>query len=536
MLLLRSCWAFVGVLALSACLLPDYQATGGSGASGAAGGVGGTAGAGALGGTGAGGSEGGAGGLGGTGGIGGSGGNGGTAAVCPVDFVSVLGADNHMRATEAAFLPQSGVLALAGDFSGSINLLNPPLESESGEYNFFVLGLAPSGEEGVWQHHLHSESGTLVVRQLTPTEDGGLVFVATSFDPMVLDGQTFAIPTFNFNSLVVKLDANGMIDWTSHLVGDNSAEVSVARANGGRLLLGGYSGGAVSMGDTPLQAMTASTFFLYVVELDLASGEVVESTLWPGTGRVTGVVDKADARFVYGQYLLSPPDFGVTVNPPSYANQQTPFLIKFDKTPPITTPKALVFGFDGRNHDALSIEEADDGLLVYAKVDSSGTAANFNGRAGLTLPADRYASFIAKVEDDLSLSWVTANEVTASFNFSFDVTSRTPYGGGYLLGHNHGLPNTTTFLNGTPYANPAIDSLLMHYSADGVLDGVVDYPPMPVNSGHYAYLRVLPTACGELIYGHFYGDLTWNGTLYSTTNERTFLNFSQTPIAFDPVP
>ena len=378
-------------------------------------------------------------------------------------------------------------------------------------------------------------SGYTNLQQLTPTEDGGLVLLASSFDVMTLDGTTFEGPSANFHSVVVKLDATGAIQWTSHLVGDNSAEVSVVRAQGDRLLLGGYSGGAVSMGTTLLQTMTPSTSFLYVVELDLASGDVVESTLWPGTGRVTGVVDKADARFVYGQYLLSPPDFGVTVNPPSYANQQTPFLIKFDEAPLIAAPKGLVLGFSGRAHQALSMLETETGLVVYAKVDSGTSDANFFGGPGTTIPSGRFASFLAKVDEDLTVSWVNATEVTASYS-SFNVSSMSQYAGGYLLGHIHEQPDTITLVNGSPHEGPGVDSLLMHYSADGVLDGVIDYPPMPMDPNSFAYLRVLPTACGDLVYGHFYGALNWNGSEYSSTTERTFLSFSQTPIAFDPVP
>ena len=446
----------------------------------------------------------------------------------------MLGADQFMRAAAAAYVPESGVIALAGDFSGSINLLSSPMPSVDGEYNFFLLGLAPSGEEALWQHHLHGVGAYTNLQQLTPTEDGGLVFVVSSFDVMKLDSVSFIGPSPNFHSALVKLDAAGAIQWTSHLVGEFSTEINVIVAEADRLLLGGYASGPVTLGDSQLSSGSTGPF-LFLAELDTATGQVDTTSAWPGTGRVTGVVDKPEARFVYGEYMLAPPDFGPTIDPLSYVSTPTPFLVKFDKAPPIELPRARAFGFSGRAHEALSMLQAEDGLVIYAKVEAGASDTNFFGGPGPTIVGGRHASFLAKVEDDLSVSWVTANEVAAGFSFSFDVTSMAPHGGGYLLGHTHRQPMTTSYVNGLPHSTPEVDSLLMHYSADGVLDGVVDYPPLSSGNSD-AFLQALPTACGDLVFGHFYADLNWNGTLYQANNERTFLTFSPTPTAFTPVP
>ena len=500
------------VVALSACLLPEYQGQGAGGAGGVGAGSGGTGPVGAAGGSGA------------------AGASGGMQGVCPEEFsFSFDSPGGYLQVTDAIVHPDTAGIVIAGSFTGQYG----GLQSLANEQNLFLSGLDPAGNR-LWSHHIHSTAGYMRIEQMIPTPDGGVVVALTNLGGIAINEEPQSADVTH--GLVIRFGGDGVIAWQQTIACQNpiiDALIDTVALSNDRLLVGGTAGGGLIVDTEPVGGIDES--FLFVLELDASTGVLVDAQTWNGFGKVAGIAEANGSRFVFGHYSTNPPVFGVEMNPPPYASPSQLFVVKFPPAP--EAPSATAFGFTVRDERALEMLPDGDGFVIAARV-GPGDDSPLEP-SGPSIAGERQASMLARVTEDLVVDWITLNETTVLLDYHFEPTALGRQAGGYVMGHLHTIDDATTHVSGSDEKAPLVDSILIHYDANGLVDGLLRYPDTPKDGGgiNAAFIRAHPTPCGDLTYGYFFGKLMWGGVEYNAVvDDRSVLAFQRAPgLVFNPL-
>ncbi|XXX74314.1 hypothetical protein WMF30_42385 [Sorangium sp. So ce134] len=153
-----------------------------------------------------------------------------------------------------------GNIVLVGRFGGSIEFGGDEKGLFTANSDMFIAKLDPSGDH-VWSK---SANATKAAEALGVAVDGaGNVVVTGSFREQVTIGESVRTSAGDKDILVIRLDENGFLQWCEDYGDDADQEgASVAADLAGNLLVTGFFGGSIELGDKLRQATGAADAFV----------------------------------------------------------------------------------------------------------------------------------------------------------------------------------------------------------------------------------------------------------------------------------
>lgn len=261
-----------------------------------------------------------------------------------------------------------------------------------GSTDYWILKIDSNGGI-IWQTTLGG-SGMEKVNQITQTNDGGYIIAGSSSSKKSKPKEDGTIDKRykqencrgGLDFWVVKLQANGTVDWQKTIGGQYTDELKVIcpLANN-EYLLGGYSNSPIS-GDKTDNTIGIGDY--WIMKIDSTGGILWQQTLGGSTDDVlTSLIMTQDGGFIIGgnSGAVSNPSANKSsrANKTSGNTKGTDFwVLKMDATGATDWQQTYNFG----NHDALTsiTEDTQGNILIggFAQSEASRPTAGSSGLAG----------------------------------------------------------------------------------------------------------------------------------------------------------
>ncbi|MDO7874143.1 hypothetical protein Q5H93_05315 [Hymenobacter sp. ASUV-10] len=215
----------------------------------------------------------------------------------------------------------AGNTVVAGTFSGTMALGSTTLAS-TGVYSGCVAKYTPAGTMS-WAQRLSSTAGTVYPTRLALDGAGNSYLTGEFYQNLTIGAVTLTDPLVmpgnigQPNGFVLKLDAQGMVQWALRLGGTQPQSIFHASCEGlavdaaGNVAVTGYYQGNVELAGVPLPGNAANDTFYYVARLANTSS-AAPTVQWVRTAAGLSNDRLADAAFgptgeLYASAILSRP-------------------------------------------------------------------------------------------------------------------------------------------------------------------------------------------------------------------------------------